>query len=100
MPVLHTVNTLSDGFTAIRDCVGALENDDAVVFMEDAAGEDMDISTLPVYPDLIASGCSLYLLPLEERIAPERKLPDTVKQINYDDFVGLCCRFPVIQNWY
>lgn len=99
MPVLHTINTLTDQYAALRDCVLTLEQNDAVVFMEEAAANP-DISYLLHFQELLTCQCAMYLLPFEENPPLRGKLAETVKVLSYSEFVDLCCRYPNIQNWY
>ena len=99
MPVLHTVNTLNDRYAALRDCILTLEENDAVVFMEEAA-ENPDIPHLPDYQKLLTCQCAIYVLPFEDNPHFQAKLGDTIRVLSYNEFVDLCCRFPTIQNWY
>lgn len=98
MPVLHTINTFSDQYAAFRDCLLTLEQNDALVFMEEAA-HNLDISQLPDYQELLRVECAIYILPFEDHLF-QKKITGTAKVLNYNDFVELCCRFPAIQNWY
>lgn len=99
MPVLHTINTFSDQFAAFRDCVQTLEQNDAVVFIEEAA-ENLNISDLPDYQNLLSTQCTMYVLPFDDRPPLRSKMTGAIEVLSYSDFVELCCRFPTIQNWY
>lgn len=99
MPVLHTINTLTDQYAALRDCVLTLEQNDAVVFMEEAAA-DLNISHLSHYQELLTCEYAVYILPFEANTPLQGKLAETVKVLSYNEFVDLCCRFSTIQNWY
>ena len=99
MPVLHTINTVSDQCAAFRECVLTVEQNDAVVFMEEAA-ENLNISDLPDYQKLLSIQCAMYILPFDDRPPLPGKMTDAIEVLSYSDFVELCCRFPTIQNWY
>lgn len=99
MPVLHTINTFSDQYAAFRDCVPTLEQNDAVVFMEEAA-ENLDVSDLPDYQKLLSVQCAVYILPFDDHTPLRSEMTDPIEVLSYSDFVDLCCRFSKIQNWY
>lgn len=99
MPVLHTIHTLADHCAALSDCIRVLEQNDALVFMEEAA-TDLRSSFLSQHRELSTCQCAIYLLPLDNAPAAQGKLAEVIKVITYQEFVDLCCHYPIIQNWY
>ena len=99
MAILHTVNTLSDDAAALNDCLSQIEEEDAIVFMEEA-GRYESIVKLSQYDILNTISNPVYILPFEELPGAYNNQHHKFNLIDYTNFVSLCCRFKLIQNWF
>lgn len=127
MAVLHTINTLSDYYCALKECLEVLNTNDALVFMDDAAQLDNYIQA-ELRTDLAHISSRIYVVvnvDINSATATSKATSNTTNittsttsetkhsewlagekptsnptLISMNDFVDLCCTYPLIHNWY
>lgn len=96
MSILHTISKSQDS-TLLQNCLSVIDEDDAILFLEDGTYHCSLASSLAA----IANSVKLYGL-REDMIARAilTKSDDRVDTIDNARFVQLCCDYDKVVSWF
>lgn len=96
MSTLHTI-ARSPRSSLLSSCQGVLNQGDAILFIEDGVYYCLDNDALAALP----RSCRVFALreDIQARGLAAR-LPAGVERVSTKKFVGLCCDFDKVVNWF
>lgn len=95
---LHTINKTPAESGAIKDCLSALSEGDALILIENAV-----YAAMPAYAELftrLPGSVQCYLLDADAQARGLQDLNPDFRVIDYDGFVELSCRYQKVVSWF